>query len=141
MKRFESVALLLVGAWLGFVLSRAGFSSWDEVHKMFSLQSWRLTLAFAGSVVVLGGVWWLVARFRKPNWSPRRFHPGTIPGAVLFGAGWAISGACPSVALVQIGEGKLAAAATLAGIFAGNYGYSWLHERRFRWNSGSCNDD
>jgi uncharacterized membrane protein YedE/YeeE len=63
-----------------------------------------------------------------------------MPGSLLFGVGWALSGACPSVALVQIGEGKLAALATLVGIFAGNYGYAWLHERRFRWSTGSCND-
>jgi uncharacterized membrane protein YedE/YeeE len=133
--------LLFVGAWLGFVLSRAGFSSWDEVHKMFGLQSFRLTLAFAGSVGILVVVWWAVAKLRKPHWTPRRFHPGTIPGALLFGAGWALSGACPSVALVQLGEGKFAAVVTLTGIFFGNYGYSWLHERRFRWHTGSCNDD
>jgi uncharacterized protein len=140
-RRYEGAFVALVGLWLGFVLSRAGFSSWDEVNAMFRLDSWRLTFGFMGSVGVLVVAWGLIRRVSSPRWSERRFHPGTIPGAALFGAGWAVAGACPSVALVQLGEGKMLAIVTLLGIFLGNYGYSWLHERCFRWLASSCNDD
>ena len=139
--RYETWALALIGAWLGFVLSRAGFSSWDEVNAMFRLQSFRLVLAFAGAVVALCLGWWVIRRLTQPRWSDRRFHPGTIPGAMMFGVGWVLSGACPSIALVQLGEGKLLAFVTLAGVFIGNYGYSWLHERHLRWSASACGDD
>lgn len=126
------------GAALGFVLSKAGFSSWDEIHAMFTFQSLRLVAAFALAVVVLAACWQVVLRFQTPRWAPRNLHPGIIPGSLLFGAGWALSGACPAIALVQIGEGKLGAVFTLVGIVAGNYAYSRLHERYFRWPASSC---
>ncbi|MBK8940052.1 MAG: YeeE/YedE family protein [Polyangiaceae bacterium] len=54
--------------------------------------------------------------------------------------GWALSGACPSIALVQLGEGQLGGLVTLVGIFAGNFVYSIVHERHFRWSTSSCVD-
>jgi uncharacterized membrane protein YedE/YeeE len=40
-------------------------------------------------------------------------------GGVLFGIGWALTGACPAVAFVQLGEGRWPAAFTLLGMLAG----------------------
>ena len=74
----------------------------------------------------------------SPRWSPRPIHPGTLPGGVLFGLGWAVCGACPAVALVQMGEGQLGGAFTFAGILAGNWVYAAVHERFFRWTPGVC---
>jgi uncharacterized membrane protein YedE/YeeE len=71
----------------------------------------------------------------------RPIHRGTLLGGVLFGAGWALSGACPSIALVQLGEGQLAAAFTLAGIFTGNGLYAVARERYLHWDTGSCVDE
>jgi len=132
-----------MGLVLGFALSRIGFSSWDEVHRMFTFQSLRMFLAFVVGVVVLALAWPLVHRFSKsaPRWSARPIHRGTLVGGLLFGIGWALSGACPSIALVQLGEGQAAALFTLTGIFVGNWVYSWAHERFFRWSAGSCIDD
>jgi uncharacterized membrane protein YedE/YeeE len=139
----DAIGTALVGAGLGFILSRLGFSSWDEVHRMFTFQSYRLTLAFAAGVAALSLGWYVVRMLsnKPPAWSRRRIHPGTVAGGVLFGAGWALSGACPSIALVQLGEGKLWALYTLVGIFAGNWLYSLVHERYFRWSATSCVDD
>jgi uncharacterized membrane protein YedE/YeeE len=134
----DHLGAIVPGVLLGFVLSKAGFSSWDEIHAMFTFQSLRLVLGFALSVVVLAACWRIVVHFQRPRWSARDLHPGVIPGSLLFGAGWALSGACPAIALVQIGEGKLGAVLTLVGIVAGNYAYSRLHERYFRWPASSC---
>ena len=59
-------------------------------------------------------------------------------GGVLFGVGWALSGACPGIILVQVGEGKLGALVTLAGVFLGNALYAAVHQRYFRFSVGSC---
>jgi len=138
----ERLGTLATGAALGFTLSRAGFSSWEEVHAMFTFQSWRLLLTFSLAVVVLG-VGWRVLRAlsTQPPCVPRRVHPGSALGGILFGVGWALGGACPSIALVQLGEGQLSAGLTLLGIFGGNWLYSLVHERFFRWSAGSCLDE
>lgn len=142
MTRARDVVLTgVVGILLGFVLSRIGFSSWDEVHRMFTFQDLRMFLAFAGSVLVLGIGLWAIARATGATFSPRRIHRGTLAGGILFGAGWALSGACPSIVLVQIGEGQLGALWTLGGILLGNGLYSVVHERWLRWPTQGCADD
>ena len=142
MKSTLSVALF--GVTLGVVVSWAGLSDWGEVHRMFSLgvgqggptlDDLRLVLAFGGAVALSIVGFRAFARYDEIPSKPIR--GGTIPGAILFGAGWAITGACPAAALVQLGEGKGAAAISLAGMIAG----SWLHEvmrRRLGWARHSC---
>jgi uncharacterized protein len=135
-----------LGLAMGFVLSMAGFGEWAELHRMFTFgafeggpdaASLRLLLAFAGAVALAAAGFFLLARRDEIPEKPVR--AGTVPGAVLFGAGWAIAGACPAVALVQLGEGKAFAVVTLAGMLAG----AWLHDRlrrRLGWARHSCVD-
>jgi hypothetical protein len=130
----------LVGTTFGFFLARIGFSSWDQVHAMFTFSDLRLFLTFCTAVAVLVVTWRVIGRFATIG-ARRDIHPGILPGGVLFGMGWAICGACPSIALVQIGEGQLGGLLTLTGIFAGNWLYSIVHERKLRWSTGSCLDD
>lgn len=131
----------ITGLGLGFSLSKIGFSSWDEVHGMFTFQSFRLIWAFALATGVLFVAWKLIERTTGATWNRREIHKGTVVGGALFGAGWALSGACPSIALVQIGEAQFGAVVTLAGMFVGNFLYSVVHERYFRWSTRSCADD
>lgn len=125
----------LVGLGMGFTLSEVGFSDYGELHRMFVLADPRLLLAFAGAVAAAMAGFALLCRGDATP--PRPFHRGTVPGAVLFGAGWALCGACPAVALVQIGEGRLAALAAAAGMLAGIWTCQRLR-RRWAWDSGSC---
>jgi uncharacterized membrane protein YedE/YeeE len=139
-----SVAVL--GVTLGVVISASGLSDWGEVHRMFSLgigqggftlDNLRLALAFGGAVVLSVVGFRAFARYDEIPAKPVR--AGTVPGAILFGAGWALAGACPGAALVQIGEGKTAAFVSLAGMLAG----AWLHDalrKRLGWARHSCID-
>lgn len=136
-----AILTLGTGLLLGFALSRIGFSSWDEVHAMFTFSSLRMFLAFCLAAAILMITWKIIARTTGATWSPRLIHKGTVVGGILFGVGWAISGACPSIALVQLGEAQLGAGVTLLGMFAGNYLYSVVHERYFRWSTRNCADD
>lgn len=136
----SAVVLGGIGLFMGFSLSRIGFADWDEVHAMFTFESLRLVLAFLTGVALLLPAWRLIHRVTGATWSARHIHRGTLAGGALFGLGWALSGACPSIALVQVGEGQLGALLTLAGIFLGNLGYSVVHDRFFRWSTSGCAD-
>ena len=120
----------LLGALLGFTLSRTGFTSWDEVHAMFTFTSLRMFGAFALGVALLTGAFFVIQKRSPPAWAPRPIHKGTLIGGVLFGAGWALSGGCPGVVLTQLGEGKLYALFALTGIAIGNWMYGALLEAR-----------
>jgi uncharacterized protein len=133
---------LFVTTVFGFVLSRIGFSSWDNVHAMFTFTELRMFLAFCLAVGALAVAWPLLERATGEvmPFRLRRIHRGSLIGGLLFGVGWAITGACPSIVWVQLGEGQLGAVWSLAGIFAGNYLYSVIHARYLRWDTGSCNE-
>jgi hypothetical protein len=131
---------------LGFVLSRLGFTDFGEVHRMFTLgllrggptlADLRLLLAFCGAVALAAAGFLIVAR--RDGVPARRVHRGTIAGGLLFGAGWALAGGCPSIAIVQLGEGRALAALTVAGVLAG----TWAGRRlaaRLGWEPGGCAD-
>ncbi len=142
MKRDE-IGNCLVATALGFTLSSTGFSSYDEVQRMFGFVSLRLFGTFLLTVVILFVSWKIIAARTSspPTWTPKPIHRGTLVGGVLFGMGWTICGACPSIALVQIGEGQGLALLSLLGIFLGNWIYSMVHERYLRFDTGSCATD
>jgi uncharacterized protein len=134
------LATAALGLGLGFALSRIGFSSWDQVHAMFTFSDLRLFFTFVGGVIALGAAWLVVARASGASFPVKAVHPGIVPGGILFGVGWALCGACPAIALVQVGEGQAGGLLTLAGILAGNWVYAVVHERYFRWTTASCAD-
>lgn len=132
--RYGMTALLGLG--LGFGLSRIGFADFGEVHRMFTFQDFRLLFTFMGAVGLTAiGLFFFG---RRAFQSRRKLHPGTIFGGILFGAGWAVTGACPAIAFVQLGEGRILALVTILGILVGTWSYPKLHARFFRWDAGSC---
>lgn len=109
---------LPLGVALGFSLSRIGFTDYGELHRMFVFADLRLFLVFMGAVLVTGLGTLALGRWRTlPD---KRVHRGAVAGGVLFGVGWAIAGACPGAAFAQLGEGKLTALVSIAGIVLGS---------------------
>lgn len=127
--------LALFGIALGATLSALGFTDYGELHRMFTFADTRLLLTFVSGVVFAGLGFALYCRGgRMPR---RQLRKGTIPGALLFGVGWALTGGCPGTLLAQIGEGKLPALLTLAGVAAGIV-LGRRAKARLRWDPGSC---
>ncbi len=102
---------------------------------MFTFQDARLLLTFAAAVA-LAGIGFAI-HCRGGKMPPRPLATGTVPGALIFGAGWALTGGCPGALLAQIGEGKLPALLTLGGVIVGILLGRRL-KARLRWDSGSC---
>lgn len=113
------------GVAFGFVLSRVGATDYDAITSMFRLRDLHLAkvMMLAIALSSAGFAWLRRHRPLHPSGAPlnQTTKPMTssLPvGALLFGAGWALSGTCPGTALAQVGEGRLAALATLAGILS-----------------------
>jgi len=130
------VFLGLFGLLMGMSLTFIGFADFGELHRMLVFADLRLLLVFAGGVAVSMVGFAVLARGQKLPRKP--LHKGTVTGGMLFGLGWAMTGACPSVALVQLGEGYLPALATMGGIAAGAWVYRWAQTRYFHWDTGAC---
>lgn len=126
----------LGGLLLGTFLHRTGFSDYRQVHEMWVLRDLRLIFVFAfGLFLTAVGFQLLQDDERLPS---KKLHKGIIPGGILFGFGWFLTGACPAVPLAQIGEGKGLAFVTLAGVLLGTKFYKSVHAQWFGWDKGSC---
>ena len=133
------------GALFAFILSRSGATSFTYLHNMFTFRAFHMFGLIGTAIpVAMAGLWWvrrekaagrLPASLRMPQ---RRFHPGVVPGAVLFGIGWGLSGTCPGPAIIQVGEGHGLALVTVGGILLGNTLYRAVHARFFTWRPERC---
>lgn len=124
-----------LGLAFGATLSCCGFTDFGELHRMFTFAEPRLLRTFAGAVGLAAVGFVLCGHVAG---MPRRpVVAGTIPGAAVFGVGWAFCGGCPGATLAMLGEGKLAALVTLAGILAGT-ALGLRLRGLLRWDAGSC---
>ena len=65
----------------------------------------------------------------KLDYSGKELNKGTVIGGILFGVGWAITGACPGPIFAQIGAGEYAAVSTLLGAMLGSILYNFIRNK------------
>jgi uncharacterized membrane protein YedE/YeeE len=136
-------SFLLLGALFGFLLSRAGATTFDYYATLFLFQDLQLmwVIATAAATGALGIFLMKKLRVRtlvghEPiSFAGKPWKKGLIAGSLLFGAGWGLAGACPGTALAMIGEGKLGALFTVAGILVGTWLYGLQQTRAARRDS------
>lgn len=127
---------LLVGVVFGVVFVKAEIISWFRIQEMFRLDSFHM-YGVIGSAVVVGMISvFLIKRFNIKTLqgepvtiAPKTFHKGQIYGGLIFGLGWAITGACPGPLFAQIGSGFLVVIITLLSAIAGTWLYGYFQER------------
>ena len=131
------LVFLLLGTAFGYILIRAGVSSYDVIRDMFLFKSWHMygVLGVAVPVSFLGVQLWKRLK-RQPllggetEWQVEKFSRNHVVGGLISGAGWALTGACPGPALAILGYGLYSGAFIVLGIFLGTYVYAWLEEKR-----------
>jgi uncharacterized membrane protein YedE/YeeE len=131
----KRLVFVACGALFGFLLSRARASDYEAIRGMFLLTDLHL-FGVIGVAVATAAVGLFALRrsaVRSLGGEPiaiacKPYRRAVLAGGLVFGAGWALSGTCPGTALTQLGEGKLYALATVAGILAG----TWLQEAQSR---------
>ncbi len=129
----------LFGLAMGATLSMAGLSDYTQIHSLFILENIPLLLVFALAIGMNMVGFMILSRNKKTP--KKKLTKGTISGSILFGIGWALTGACPSIALVQLGEGKIAALATVAGILAGVWFYRRATSSALKFDTGICGEE
>jgi uncharacterized membrane protein YedE/YeeE len=135
-KWYHNLKYLLVGTLFGIVFVKAEVVSWFRIQEMFRLQSFHM-YGIIGSAVVVGMISvWLIKKFNiktiygeKIEFHSKKFNKGQIYGGLLFGFGWAITGACPGPLFAQIGTGATVIAITLLSAIAGTWVYGFFREK------------
>ena len=130
-------SFLLLGTVFGFLLSRAGATTFDFYAELFLFTNLQLlwVIATAGLVGIVGVALFKRVKLRaiadhEPlSFQGKPMRKTLVLGALLFGIGWGVSGACPGTAPAMLGEGKMLAGFTLVGILFGTYLYGRMHAK------------
>jgi uncharacterized membrane protein YedE/YeeE len=135
-KWYHNLKYLIVGIGFGIIFVKAEIISWFRIQEMFRLQSFHM-YGVIGSAVVVGMISvWLIKKLNiktiygeQIEFHPRTFNKGQIYGGLLFGFGWAITGACPGPLFAQIGTGSSIIAVTLLSAIAGTWLYGYFRDK------------
>ncbi len=135
-KWYHNLKYLLTGIVFGIVFVKAEIVSWFRIQEMFRFQSFHM-YGVIGSAIAVGMLSvWLIKKFNiktiygEPiHISDKKFNKGQIYGGLLFGLGWAITGACPGPLFAQIGTGATVVAVTLLSAIAGTWVYGLIREK------------
>ncbi len=132
-KWYSNIKYALVGMLFGIVFVKAEVLSWFRIQEMFRLQSFHMYGVIGTAVVVAAISVWLIKKFNiktiegKPiEFHPKKFNKGQIYGGLLFGFGWAMTGACPGPLFAQIGMGATVVIVTLVSAIAGTWAYGYF---------------
>jgi len=126
----------IVGILFGIVFIKAEIVSWYRIQEMFRLESFHM-YGVIGTAVAVGALSvFLIKKLNVKtiygeavNFHPKDFNKGQVYGGLIFGFGWAMTGACPGPLFAQIGTGVLATGITLLSAIAGTWVYGYIRDR------------
>lgn len=131
------IKYLLVGVIFGFVLTRAEVISWFRIQEMFRFQDFHM-YGVIGTAVVVGMI--SIQLIKWFNLKDKEGNPISIPpkdfsqkkryiiGGILFGFGWAFTGACPGPLFALLGSGITIIIVPILAAIAGTWVYGAFRE-------------
>jgi len=129
---------LLVGVLFGIVLTKSEVISWFRIQEMFRFQGFHMYGVFATALPTAT----ITTQLLKRRW--RRTlggDPISVPhkvlgsgvryvvGGIVFGLGWALTGACPGPLFALIGSGVSVIIVAIASAMLGTWTYGLLRGR------------
>lgn len=133
---YHNLKYVAVGILFGITFVKAEIISWFRIQEMFRLQSFHM-YGVIGTAVAVGALSvFLIKKFgvktvygEKIEFHDKTFNKGQIFGGLLFGFGWAMTGACPGPLFAMLGTGALAIGATILSAIAGTWVYGYFREK------------
>ena len=132
----SNLKYVAIGIFFGIVFVKAEIVSWFRIQEMFRLQSFHMYGVIGTAVVVATISTLLIKKFKIKTiygeqvvFDPKPVTKGNVIGGLLFGLGWALTGACPGPMYGLIGSGYLIFAVVLLSAISGTYVYGFLRDR------------
>lgn len=133
---WHNLKYLVFGVLFGIVLIKAEVVSWYRIQEMFRLQSFHM-FGVIGSAVAVGALSvFLIKKLKIKTINgeeillpEKTFNKGQIYGGLLFGFGWAMTGACPGPLFAQLGYGATTIIITILSAIAGTWVYGKFREQ------------
>lgn len=126
----------LVGIIFGIIFVKAEIISWFRIQEMFQLTSFFM-YGVIGTAIAVGAV--SVFTIKKLGlksiygetitFENKEANKGQIYGALIFGIGWAITGACPGPLFAQLGSGFTVVIITIISAVTGTWVYGKFRDK------------
>ena len=132
----SKIKFLLLGFIFGVILIKAEVISWFRIQEMFRFQAFHM-YGIIGSAVMIGVISvFLIKKYKvktihgeEIKIAPKTFNKGNIIGGLIFGLGWAMTGACPGPLYALVGSGLLVIAVVLLSAIFGTWVYGCLRNK------------
>jgi uncharacterized membrane protein YedE/YeeE len=131
----KNLKYLFIGIVFGLALTKGEAISWYRIQEMFYFQSFHLYGIFMTAVPVGALSIFIIRRLNlrsingeiieKPI---KKYHHGVIIGGLIFGFGWALTGACPGPLYAQMGSGYLVVIVVFVAAAVGTWTYGYFQK-------------
>lgn len=133
---YSNIKYLLFGTFFGIILVKAEVVSWFRIQEMFRFESFHM-YGVIGTAVCVGALSvFLIKKFNiktldgeEIKFSNKEINKGQVIGGLMFGLGWAITGACPGPLFAQVGYGYSVVAITILSAIAGTWTYGKFRDK------------
>jgi len=130
------IKFFLIGIYFGIVLTKAEVISWFRIQEMFHFQSIHM-FGIIGSAVVVGAISvFLIKKFNLKTFGgedirliSKEYQKGLLPGGIIFGLGWALTGACPGPMFALVGNGIEVMLVAILSAIAGTFVYGVIKDK------------
>jgi hypothetical protein len=128
---------LALGTLFGIVMAKSEALSWYRIQEMFRFQAFHM-YGIIGTAVTLGIIGVFIIKkynLRDINGNPIIFYPKEksiwryLIGGIIFGLGWALSGACPGPMVVNIGYGFVSMIVVFLFAIIGTFTYGLVMKK------------
>lgn len=133
---YHNLKYLFLGILFGFIFIKAEVISWFRIQEMFRLQSFHMYGIIGSAILVAMISIFIIKKFNIKTiygeeiiFHKKKFNKGQIYGGLIFGFGWALTGACPGPLFAQIGTGATVVAVTLFSAIAGTWVYGYFRDK------------
>lgn len=129
---------LLIGIFFGIVATKSEIISWFRIQEMFRFQAFHMYGIIGSAVVVAFIAIRLINRGSirsvdgsEINIPPKEMGKGIryLAGGIIFGFGWALTGACPGPMFALVGNGFPVILVAIASAIAGAWVYGAMRPK------------
>ncbi len=132
----KNLTFLFAGIIFGFILIKAEVVSWYRIQEMFRFQSFHMYGVMCSAMAVGITSILIIKKFKIKTFggeeikiAPKEFTKGNIFGGLIFGLGWAMTGACPGPIFALLGSGVLVFAVVFLAAVLGTFCYGCIKDK------------
>lgn len=132
----KNLKYLFCGLLFGVILVKAEVVSWYRIQEMFRFQAYHM-YGIIGSAIAIGMISILIIKKFKIKTidgeeikiATKELNKGTVIGGLMFGLGWALTGACPGPLYALFGSGIWVFIVVIFAAVLGTYAYGAMKDK------------